>query len=52
MCQTLASTGLLYPKASVTLRAMYGGNSAIRAKLLVLVSRSSYETAIWENALD
>jgi hypothetical protein len=31
----LLRAGWLYPKARVTLRAMYGGNSSIRAKLLI-----------------
>src|SRR5260221_6659040 len=32
---------LLYPNAIATLRAMYGRNSSIRTKLVMLVSRSS-----------
>jgi hypothetical protein len=48
----LPHSGLLYPNASLTLHAMYGRNSSIRARLLVLVNRSSRETASWEDALD
>jgi hypothetical protein len=43
----LPLAGLLYPKASVTLRAMYGRNSSIRAQFLMLVRRASRKTAIW-----
>jgi hypothetical protein len=35
----LPPAGWLYPKASVTLRAMYGGNSSVRAKLLIELER-------------